>query len=556
MKTKNLIKALVAAAMLACVTAAFFGCDTDLACRIQPAATIWFLVVLLLTPIVGRLFCECFCPLGIIQSIVNWIFHPKTKVRRVCTRLPESHAQQTVRWTVLAVSAVLAATGFGAIGWLLTPYSIYGKTLTLFAPGVAIFAAVVVLAAFGKGRLWCNWICPVGTLFNLLSKKSVCAHKIGPGCANCKACFEVGKLESKVGVGERTIPPSNSNSKLQLDPSVTRREALKGVAVLAATEALDKTTDGGYAPVSLPGVPERPAAVLPPGAVDRKAFNVKCVACGLCITNCKGNCLSASTNLKRFGQPEMDFRRGYCLLGCNYSCGHVCPTGAINWIPRLARKNVHMGHAIWKKDICIRTTDGVQCTACSRKCPVGAIHIVDGFPVVDKTVCIGCGACEHVCPARPMPAIFVKGFERQRLVWPIDEGGLLAEMKTLVMSGVSCVAAKDGVIVAQETGRGIMPIMKLLSDGKLAHALVVDKVVGRAAAAICIVGKAKRVHAMMMSVEAAALLKAHGVEVGADKTVPKILNRDLTDSCPMEQTIDGIEDPSEMVKALRERIMK
>jgi polyferredoxin len=545
MKTKKLIKALVAAAMLACVTAAFFGCDTDLACRIQPAATIWFLVVLLLTPIVGRLFCECFCPLGIIQSIVNWIFHPKTKVRRVCTRLPESHAQQTVRWTVLAVSVVLAATGFGAIGWLLTPYSIYGKALTLFAPGVAIFAAVVVLAALGKGRLWCNWICPVGTLFNILSKKSVCAHKIGPGCANCKACFGTGAAGR----------PADETGKTD-GTSVTRREALKGVADLAATEAVDKTTDGGYAPVSLPGVPERPAAVLPPGAVDRKVFNVKCVACGLCITNCKGNCLSASTNLKRFGQPEMDFRRGYCLLGCNYSCGHVCPTGAINWIPRLARKNVHMGHAIWKKDICIRTTDGVECTACSRKCPVGAIHIVEGFPVVDKAACIGCGACEHVCPARPMPAIFVKGFERQRLVWPIDEGGLLAEMKTLVMSGVSCVAAKDGVIVAQEKGRGIMPIMKLLSDGKLAHALVVDKVVGRAAAAICIVGKAKKVHAMMMSADAASLLKAHGVEASADKTVPKILNRDLTDGCPMEQTVEGLDDPAEMVKALKERVMK
>ena len=543
MKTKKLIKALVAAAMLACVTAAFFGCDTDLACRIQPAATIWFLVVLLLTPIVGRLFCECFCPLGIIQSIVNWIFHPKTKVRRVCTRLPESHAQQTVRWTVLAVSVVLAATGFGAIGWLLTPYSIYGKALTLFAPGVAIFAAVVVLAALGKGRLWCNWICPVGTLFNILSKKSVCAHKIGPGCANCKACFGTGAAGR----------PADETGKTD-GTSVTRREALKGVAVLAATEAVDKTTDGGYAPVSLPGVPERPAAVLPPGAVDRKVFNVKCVACGLCITNCKGNCLSASTNLKRFGQPEMDFRRGYCLLGCNYSCGHVCPTGAINWIPRLARKNVHMGHAIWKKDICIRTTDGVECTACSRKCPVGAIHIVEGFPVVDKAACIGCGACEHVCPARPMPAIFVKGFERQRLVWPIDEGGLLAEMKTLVMSGVSCVAAKDGVIVAQEKGRGIMPIMKLLSDGKLAHALVVDKVVGRAAAAICIIGKAKKVHAMTMSADAASLLKAHGVEASADKTVPKILNRDLTDGCPMEQTVEGLDDPAEMVKALKSRL--
>ena len=126
---KKTVKIIVAAAMLACVTAAFFGFDTDLACRIQPAATVWFLAVLLLTPLFGRLFCECLCPLGIIQSIVNWIFHPKTKVRRVCTRIPETKAQQTVRWTVLAVVAVLIATGFGAVGWFLTPYSIYGKTL-------------------------------------------------------------------------------------------------------------------------------------------------------------------------------------------------------------------------------------------------------------------------------------------------------------------------------------------------------------------------------------------------------------------------------------------
>ena len=547
MKMKKLIKALVAAAMLAWVTAAFFGYDTDLACRIQPAATIWFLIVLLLTPIIGRLFCECFCPLGIIQSIVNWIFHPKTKVRRVCTRLPESHAQQTVRWTVLAVSVVLAATGFGAIGWLLTPYSIYGKALTLFAPGVAILATVVVLAAFGKGRLWCNWICPVGTLFNLLSKKSVCAHKIGPGCANCRACF---------GDGERNGRPNHTTTEPpNHQTSLSRREALKGVAVLAATEALDKTTDGGYAPVSLPGVPERPAAVLPPGAVDRKAFNVKCVACGLCITNCKGNCLTASTNIKRFGQPEMDFRRGYCLLGCNYSCGHVCPTGAINWIPRLARKNVHMGHAIWKKDLCIRATDGVQCTACSRKCPVGAIHIVEGFPVVDKTVCIGCGACEHVCPARPMPAIFVKGFEQQRLVWPMTEIGLFIEMHELVARGeAACVAARDGVIVGKASGNGLKPLFELLTAGKLAHSFVIDKVIGRAAAAICVVGKAKKVHAILMGADALTLLKAHGVEAVAEKTVPKILNRDLSDSCPMEQTVEGIDDPAEMVKALKSRL--
>jgi len=231
-------------------------------------------------------------------------------------------------------------------------------------------------------------------LFNLLTRKNVCRHAVGKGC----------------GSG-RTADGANAG--------VTRREALKGVAMFAVAKAVEKTTDGGYAEISPPGVPARPAPVLPPGAADRAVFDIKCVACGLCIANCRGDCLAVSTNLARLGQPEMDFRRGYCLVGCNYACGRVCPSGAIEALPRLERKNVHMGHAIYKKSICIRTTDGVACTACVRKCPVKAIHVVEGFPSVDKRACIGCGACEHVCPARPLPAMFVKGFERQRKTPPI-----------------------------------------------------------------------------------------------------------------------------------------
>ena len=381
---KKALKIAVGAATLACVTAAFFGAPTYLACRVQPAATITFLVVLLLAPLAGRLFCECLCPLGIIQTAVNWLFHPKTHVRRVCTRLPETKAQLAVRWTILALAAVLALAGFGAVAWLVTPYSIYGKALTLFWPGVALFVSVVILAAFGKGRIWCNWVCPIGTLFNLLSKKSVCAHKVGKGCANCRACFE------KKGTGDTKVPcPSSSSGE-----GITRRDTLKGVAVFAAVKAAEKTTDGGFAEVSLPGVPARPVPALPPGAVDRSDFNLKCIACGLCIANCRGECLSPSINLRRFGQPEMDFRHGYCLTGCAQQCAKVCPAGAIRPLDGVERKDVHVGHAIWKRERCIRATEGVQCTACSRKCPVGAIHIVEGFPVVDKDKCIGCGACE------------------------------------------------------------------------------------------------------------------------------------------------------------------
>jgi len=541
---KKILKIAAAAAMLGCVTAAFFGAPTYIACRVQPSATVAFLAVLLLTPLAGRLFCECLCPLGILQTVVNWLFHPRTHVRRVCTRLPEAKAQRIVRWTVLAAAAALAASGYGAVAWLVTPYSIYGKALTLFWPGVALLSLVLVLAAFGRGRIWCNWVCPAGTLFSLLSRKSVCAHKVGRGCANCKACFL--KKETASNPDNPVNPVKESDST-----SVTRREALKGVAALAAVNAAEKTTDGGFADVSLPGVPARPVPVLPPGAVDRAEFNLKCVACGLCVANCRGGCLAVSTSLRRLGQPEMDFSRGYCLVGCAQQCARVCPAGAIRQLDGVGRRDVHAGHAIWKRELCIRETEGVQCTACSRKCPVGAIHVVEGFPVVDKGKCIGCGACEHVCPARPMPAIFVKGFDRQRIVLPMGESDLLSEMKTLVEKGSSCVAARDRVIVGNETGFGVKSLLKLLDEGKLGRSLVAARVVGRAAAAICVVGGVKGVHASVMGADASALLRAHGVAASADRTVPRILNRSLTGSCPMERVVAGRDDPSAMVAELR-----
>jgi hypothetical protein len=108
------------------------------------------------------------------------------------------------------------------------------------------------------------------------------------------------------------------------------------------------------------------------------------------------------------------------------------------------------------------------------------------------------------------------------------------------------------VIVGKASGKGLKPILELLDRRALAHALVVDKVVGRAAAAVCIVGKAKTVHAVLMGADALALLKAHGVEASAEKTVPKILNRDLSGGCPMERKVEGVDDPSEMVNILHD----
>ncbi len=539
---------LLALLSLAAVCGAFYGLPTAKALPIQPTPTFLFLAVLMLAPLVGRFFCAWLCPLGVLQSVVHFLTHPRSHVRRVCTRLPETRVQRIVRWSVFALAAGLVAAGFGALGWALTPYSIVGKALIGFAPGLVLAGGVLVLAAVGSGRAWCNWICPMGTLFNLLAHRARLPNTINlkEGCGTCRKCFAAPKPSAP------SQKPADASAATA--DGVTRRAVMAGMGALAAADLLgeEKTTDGGFAPVSLPGVPARPAEVLPPGAVDRALFNRLCVGCGACIAACPEKCLVPSTSLKTFGQPKMDFRRSHCRLACPQKCAAACPAGALRLLDHVARRDLHMGHAIWKKDRCLRATEDVPCTACSRKCPVKAIAIVAGFPVVDKAACIGCGACEHVCPARPLPAIFVKGFERQRVVRPFDEGDLLAEMAGLVRRGdAAAVTARDGVIQGRTSGRGVLPLLKLLDDGHLRHSLVVDKVVGRAAAAVCIVGRARRVHGLLMSEEAKGLLAAHDVPATADRLVPKILNRDQSASCPLEARVAQEADPQKMVAALR-----
>jgi formate hydrogenlyase subunit 6/NADH:ubiquinone oxidoreductase subunit I len=38
------------------------------------------------------------------------------------------------------------------------------------------------------------------------------------------------------------------------------------------------------------------------------------------------------------------------------------------------------------------------------------------IPVVNTERCIGCGACENLCPARPFSAIYVEGHEAHRVI--------------------------------------------------------------------------------------------------------------------------------------------
>ncbi len=536
---KLILMVFVQLAVISAVVLAFIGCPYCMyVCKIQPALTWVFLVVILLTLLLGRYFCRLFCPLGAVQDLVNLVFHPKTKVRRVCSRLPRSITQQIINW-VIVLMAILPA-----VGAVLNPYGIFGRALALvfdsdralnpiiyLVLAAGVFLAVVVTAAIGHGRFWCNWICPYGTVFNLLSKRSLLRDKVGGGCGACRKCFV--KAESK---------------PVEVEGGITRRETLQGIAALAVVE---KLTDGGYAPISIANMARRETRlIMPPGSKD-SVNTYSCVGCQLCAINCLGKCLRP---IDWSGRIAMDYRKGYCIEDC-VKCSEVCPAGVLTPLTIMEKRNVHIGYAVWDKELCLRSTKDEKCTACVRKCPVKALHLVDGAVVVDKDVCVGCGACEHVCAARPEPAIHIEGLYRQTRVIPISEVDLVAEMQRLINEGgESIVVARDGVIRAIKQGEGIAPAIKMLDEGKLHRAFVCDRVVGRASAAIFVVGGAKKVWARLIGEDAKKFLEDHGIECSAEKTVKQILNAKLSDRCPMEKAVNDLSDPKKMVEKLRKEL--
>ena len=521
------------------VVGAFFGLPYALyVCKTQPGLSVTFGVVVLLSLVFGRYFCQALCPLGAIQDLVALVFHPRTKVRRVCTRLPRSRAQRVVSWAIVVLALATAVKGGLAF---FDPCGILGRFVSLFTGNLAagvgfvvlalgVFGAVVVSAAFGKGRFWCNWVCPMGTIFDLVARFSLFKDQVGPHCGNCRACFAKAAAAKSPSAASVT--------------GVTRRETIQGVAALAVAE---KLTDGGYAEVTRAESPSLARHLLPPGALwGEQRFAATCIGCQLCVAHCPSKCLKPVT---WSGQVGLDFRDGYCLQNCT-KCSEVCPMGAMKKLTVLEKRNVHVGVASWRSDLCLRTK-GEQCRACIRKCPTVALHLVGGTIVVDPDACIGCGACEHVCPARPEPAIAVGALDRQRFTTPMDEAELRAEMLSLVDQGASLVIARDGVIRSRLEGSGVEPTLKALDEGHLVKATVCDKVVGRAAAAIFIPGRARQVWAKVMSEDAEALLKQHGIECVAEKKVPRILNRDGLDRCPLEKSIDGVNDLVKIIERIR-----
>lgn len=329
---------------------------------------------------------------------------------------------------------------------------VWMKSVGTLAVAAVTFIVIAVLA-WRNGRTWCNTICPVGTLLGAVSRFSLlkptidtskcsgcklCARNCKASCidsdnkcidySRCVACMDCVESCNRGAIGYRYAGFGKATKKQKQRTSDNgRREFLTAGAMVAAGSLFaqaNKKVDGGLAVIEDKKVPERATPIVPVGASSLKNFTTHCTACQLCVSKCPNNVLRPSSSIDRFMQPEMSFERGFCRTACT-ACADVCPNGAIKPIVPEQKSATKIGTAVWIADNCIANKDGVTCNNCERHCPNGAIKMIrkkDGgkdaprIPMIDAERCLGCGACEYVCPARPFSAIFVEGIEEHRTI--------------------------------------------------------------------------------------------------------------------------------------------
>lgn len=329
---------------------------------------------------------------------------------------------------------------------------VWMKSLPTFIVALVTFVVIVVLAWRG-GRTYCNTICPVGTMLSFLARFSW--YKVRFDAERCRKCGKCSRsckascIDSKRMIVDysRCVVCGNCLEQCHFDAlhychdvkkkevgNAARREQssdegrrsflVSGALVTAAVAFSQekKKVDGGLAVIEDKVKPDRLTPIVPAGALSAENMAKRCIGCQLCVSQCPNNVLRPSEALATFMQPAMSYELGYCRPECN-RCSAVCPSGAIQPISLEDKSSTQIGHAVWVKKNCLPVADGVACGNCARHCPVGAIIMValneedeqsPMVPAVDESRCIGCGACEHLCPARPFSAIYVEGHEVHR----------------------------------------------------------------------------------------------------------------------------------------------
>ena len=341
-------------------------------------------------------------------------------------------------------------------------YAFYSREVWLRSLPTFIIATITLVGigvlAWRNGRTYCNTICPVGTILSLMARFSwfkvkvdetkcnkcgLCSRSCKSACIDFKSskidysrCVVCGDCIDKCRKKALSYTHSSPKKSEEIDKAKmidqevvnsARRSFLLGAAIATTSAVIaqeKKKVDGGLAEIEDKQAPKRNTPLTPPGSLSAQNMARHCTACQLCVAECPNDVLRPSTDIQKLMQPTMSYERGYCRPECN-RCSEVCPAGAIKPIKHENKSSIQIGHAVWIKKNCVPITDGKECGNCARHCPAGAITMINSnpkddtspkIPAVNTSRCIGCGACENLCPARPFSAIYVEGHEVHRYI--------------------------------------------------------------------------------------------------------------------------------------------
>lgn len=288
---------------------------------------------------------------------------------------------------------------------------------------------IIVGLAIWRSRFYCVAICPVGTILGLFAKFGLYGMQCTDACTGCRACERqcpTGCIDSRNRSVDRercvlclnclSACPRNGVRYMRTTLSsvsthdvvdVERRQFLVKGGVAAAVIVGSGVGLGGYIRQAANACESIDGLIFPPGAGDANRFARQCTSCLVCVAKCPAKIIKPSPFL--FGPVRLD----YSASGCNYDCtlcNEACPSGALTQLTLEDKQWSKIGEAKVEPSRCRIVTENAPCTLCVDACPKGAIFMMDGpnglkVPRVAAFHCIGCGACQAVCPAKPKAVV-------------------------------------------------------------------------------------------------------------------------------------------------------